>query len=139
MVVAFSACIDIYRKYAFVIHTKNSSRLLSSIARYIQFVCIVRIKIIIQNVFLFRRVFFSTRSGDGPFLRRLTIHIQVSLVDSTSRPVVILAVILFVVIFVVVVVIIIICHRCQEVRPAKPRAARVTQARFTRRSSSPLR
>ena len=138
MVVAFSACIDIYRKYAFVIHTKNSSRLLSSIARYIQFVCIVRIKIIIQNVFLFRRVFFSTRSGDGPFLRRLTIHIQVSLVDSTSRPVVILAVILFVVIFVVV-VIIIICHRCQEVRPAKPRAARVTQARFTRRSSSPLR
>ena len=138
MVVAFSACIDIYRKYAFVIHTKNSSRLLSSIARYIQFVCIVRIKIIIQNVFLFRRVFFSTRSGDGPFLRRLTIHIQVSLVDSTSRPVVILAVILFVVIFVVV-VIIVICHRCQEVRPAKPRAARVTQARFTRRSSSPLR
>ncbi len=137
MVVAFSACIDIYRKYAFVIHTKNSSRLLSSIARYIQFVCIVRIKIIIQNVFLFRRVFFSTRSGDGPFLRRLTIHIQVSLVDSTSRAVVILAVILFVVIFVVV--IIIICHRCQEVRPAKPRAARVTQARFTRRSSSPLR
>ena len=128
----------IYRKYAFVIHTKNSSRLLSSIARYIQFVCIVRIKIIIQNVFLFRRVFFSTRSGDGPFLRRLTIHIQVSLIDSTSRPVVILAVILFVVIFVVV-VIIIICHRCQEVRPAKPRAARVTQARFTRRSSSPLR
>ena len=136
MVVAFSACIDIYRKYAFVIHTKNSSRLLSSIARYIQFVCIVRIKIIIQNVFLFRRVFFSTRSGDGPFLRRLTIHIQVSLVDSTSRAVVILAVILFAVIFVVI---IIICHRCQEVRPAKPRAARVTQARFTRRSSSPLR
>tara|TARA_B100001778_G_C18348796_1_gene520969 strand:- start:96 stop:398 length:303 start_codon:yes stop_codon:yes gene_type:complete len=81
--------------------------------------------------------FFSTRSGDGPFLRRLTIHIQVSLVDSTSRAVVILAVILFVVIFVVV--IIIICHRCQEVRPAKPRAARVTQARFTRWSSSPLR
>ena len=63
MVVAFSACIDIYRKYAFVIHTKNSSRLLSSIARYIQFVCIVRIKIIIQNVFLFRRVFFSQHAA----------------------------------------------------------------------------